>query len=99
MGFAIRGLGTALPATSLTQAEAVEVARHICCHSAEQAELLPALYRQTGIQKRHLAFAPDVVQDVLQGTTTSRSVFLPRGTEDDPGPTVGQRMEHYVEEA
>jgi predicted naringenin-chalcone synthase len=99
MSFAIRGLGTALPATSLTQAEAVEVARQICCRTDEQAELLPALYRQTGIRRRHLAFAPDVIQDVLQGTTTSGSVFLPRRTEEDPGPTIEQRMRHYIEEA
>jgi predicted naringenin-chalcone synthase len=99
MSFAIVGLGTALPATCVTQAEAVQVAHRICCRSAEQADLLPALYRQTGIRTRHLVFAPQVVQDVLQGTHTSGSVFLPRDEPSHRGPTTAQRMEHYIHEA
>jgi predicted naringenin-chalcone synthase len=99
MSFAILGLGTALPATALTQAEALTVAQKICCRTAEQAGLLPALHRQSGITTRHVAFGPEVVRDVLQGTCTSRSVFLPRGEDGDPGPTTAQRMEHYVREA
>src|SRR5207247_56383 len=56
-------------------------------------------YRQTGIRTRHLAFAPELLQDILQGTAHSGSVFLPRGTDEDSGPTLGQRMQHYVKEA
>ncbi len=99
MSFAILGVGTALPPTSVTQAEAVQVAKMICCRGGDEAELLPTLYRQTGIASRHLAFDPQVVRDILQGTTESGSVFLPRGGDRDFGPTTGQRMEHYVKEA
>ncbi|HLN29278.1 MAG TPA: type III polyketide synthase [Gemmataceae bacterium] len=99
MSIAIVGFGTALPITSVTQDEAVEVARKICCRTDDQAELLPSLYRHTGIRTRHLSFGPEVVCDVLQGTNTSGSVFLPAEEADDPGPTTGQRIEHYVERA
>jgi predicted naringenin-chalcone synthase len=99
MSFALLGLGTSLPRTALTQAEAIQIAQRICCRTEEQAELLPALYRQSGIQKRHLAFSADIIGDVLQGTNHSGSVFLPREDPDDPGPTTAERMQHYVQEA
>jgi predicted naringenin-chalcone synthase len=99
MSFAILGLGTALPTTALTQAEALTVARKICCRTEEQADLLPALYRQSGITTRHVTFGEEVVGDVLRGTSTSRSIFLPRDEENYAGPTTAQRMEHYAREA
>jgi predicted naringenin-chalcone synthase len=99
MSFAILGIGTALPSTRLTQAEAVQAARAICARTEKQAELLPAFYRLTGIRTRHLAMDPQVVRDVLHGTRESGSVFLPAATDDDHGPTTGQRMQHYAREA
>jgi predicted naringenin-chalcone synthase len=99
MSFALLGLGTALPTTALTQDESVQVAQKLCCRNGEQAELLPSLYRHTGIQARHLSFSTQVVGDVLAGTKTSGSVFLPSDNDEDYGPTTGQRMEHYVREA
>jgi predicted naringenin-chalcone synthase len=98
MSLAILGLGTALPATQLTQAEALKVAENICCRNPDQAAPLASLYRQTGIRTRHLAFGREVVRDVLDGTRLSGSVFLP--SEDNGlGPTTGERMQHYVREA
>jgi predicted naringenin-chalcone synthase len=99
MSLAILGIGTALPATRLTQAEAVQAARAVCARTEKQAELLPVFYRLTGIATRHLAMDPQVVRDVLHGTRLSASVFLPTGTDDDHGPTTGQRMQHYAREA
>jgi predicted naringenin-chalcone synthase len=99
MSLALLGIGTALPATSVTQAEGLKVAERICCRTQEQAELLPALYRQSGINRRHLAFPADLMADVLQGTEHSGSVFLPREGTENPGPTTAQRMQHYVREA
>jgi predicted naringenin-chalcone synthase len=99
MSFAILGLGTALPATAVTQAEAIQVAERLTCRTPDRAELLPSLYRQTTIATRHLAFDPQVIRDILQGTRVSGSVFLPQDRGDDPGPTTGQRMEHYIREA
>jgi predicted naringenin-chalcone synthase len=99
MTLAILGIGTSLPATAVTQAEALKLAQKICCRTPEQAELLPTLYRQSGITRRHLAFGREVVDDVLHETRASGSVFLPGNGHHDPGPSTRQRMQHYREQA
>jgi predicted naringenin-chalcone synthase len=99
MSFAVLGLGTALPATRVSQEEAVEAARAVCARTAEQAALLPALYRLSGIDTRHMVLPPQVVRDALDGTRASGSVFVPAGADDDRGPTTRQRMEQYAREA
>ncbi len=97
MSLAIVGLGTALPPTLVTQTDALQLAKMICCRTEDQADLLLSLHRQTGIATRHLAFPREVVADVLEGTRKTDSVFLPGCDEDDRGPTTRQRMEHYVQ--
>jgi predicted naringenin-chalcone synthase len=99
MSMAIAGLGTAVPVTRVTQAEAMAVARAVCCRTDEQATWLPGLYAHSGIDTRHFAFDTAVMRDVLDGTRHSGSPFLPTGAADDRGPTVGQRMRHYAEHA
>jgi predicted naringenin-chalcone synthase len=96
MSFAILGLGTALPATVISQTEARDIARALCCRTEEQATWLPAMYGQTGIATRHLILGTDLVRDVLNGTRHSGSPFLPSGKADDRGPTTAQRMQHYA---
>jgi len=99
MSFAILGIGTAVPPTTISQQDAAGIARALCCRTAEQATWLPAMYAHSGVATRHLSFAPQVVRDVLDGTRHSGSVFLPTGTPDDRGPTTGQRMQHYAADA
>ena len=99
MTFAIAGMGTAVPASCIDQQDAAEVARIVCCRTPEQAALLPALYRQTGIRQRHMVFGGPVVSDVLEGSAHSGSPFLPRLAEDERGPTTRRRMEYYLREA
>jgi predicted naringenin-chalcone synthase len=99
MSFAILALGTAVPPTTLTQAEAVNLARILCARTPEQASWLPDLYNGSGVFRRHIAFAPAVIRDILEGTRTSRSIFLPSGQSTDRGPTSGDRMRHYAEQA
>jgi predicted naringenin-chalcone synthase len=99
MSLAIVGLGTAVPATRVTQAEAMAVARALCCRTDEQATWLPGLYAHSGIDTRHFAFDAAVMRDVLDGTRHSGSPFLPTGSADDRGPTAGRRMRHYAEHA
>jgi predicted naringenin-chalcone synthase len=99
MSLVIRGMGTALPRHSIGQDEAAQVARVLCCRNEEDVDLLPDLYRHTGIDRRHMIFAPDVVQDILQGECSSGSIFLPSGLPDDRGPTTHQRMECYGSES
>jgi predicted naringenin-chalcone synthase len=99
MSFAILGLGTALPATRVSQSEAVEAATVLCSRTEQQAALLPIFYRLTGIETRHLAVGAEIVHDVLRRTQRTQSVWLPTGAADDRGPTTGQRLQHYAREA
>src|SRR5947207_11879809 len=96
MSIALLGLGTAVPATTIDQREALQLARSLCCRTEEQATWLPTMYGNTGISRRHQVLGAAVVNDVLEGTRHSASVFLPTGAADDRGPTTGQRMRHYV---
>jgi predicted naringenin-chalcone synthase len=57
------------------------------------------MYNQTGIQKRHNSLPRALIDDVLQGTRDSDSIFLPTGSPDDLGPTTGQRMAVYAADA
>jgi predicted naringenin-chalcone synthase len=98
MSFAILGMGTAVPATRLSKTEAEQVARAMCCSTAEHAELVAALYRQAGIDSRHILFDQSVVRDVLDGTRHTGSPYLPAGA-DNPGPATSVRMKTYEEHA
>src|ERR671933_263787 len=97
MSFAILSVGTALPSTTITQQDALGIARALCCRTEEQATWLPVMYGQTGIDTRRLALGADLVRDLLDGTRHSKSPFLPSGADDDRGPTTGERMRHYAE--
>jgi predicted naringenin-chalcone synthase len=99
MSLAVQGLGTAVPPTSVNQAESLALARKVCCRGGEPADLLPGLYRQSGIQTRYMTFTPEVVRDVLEETNFTGSPFVPRNGADDPGPTTAERMEHFGREA
>jgi predicted naringenin-chalcone synthase len=99
MSFAILGVGTALPPTTITQTEAMEVARIVCARTDKQAALLPLFYRLTGIEKRHVIFQSALVRDVLEGTAATDSIFLPARAGDDRGPTTAERMRYFAQEA
>ncbi|HEY1376945.1 MAG TPA: type III polyketide synthase [Gemmataceae bacterium] len=98
MSFAIFGMGTALPPTRLSKADAERVARAMCCSTPEHAELVAALYRQAGIDSRHILFDEPVVRDVLDGTRHTGSPYLPAGA-DNPGPPTSVRMKTYEDHA
>jgi len=68
MSFAILGLGTAVPPASITQADAANIARAVCCRTKEQETWLPLMYDHTGIQSRHLALGQPVTDDLLHAT-------------------------------
>jgi predicted naringenin-chalcone synthase len=97
MSLAILRVGTAVPQTVIDQQQALTVARALACPTPEQDTWLPGMYAGTLIERRHLVFSPELVRDVLEGTTHSGSVFLPKYQPADRGPTTAQRMQHYVE--
>jgi predicted naringenin-chalcone synthase len=96
MTLAILGIGTALPSASFAQDVAAKITRSLCCCTAEQETWLPAMYSQTGIDRRHFALGDALIRDLLHGTRHSGSVFLPSGAADDRGPTTAQRMELFA---
>lgn len=99
MSLAILGLGTAVPATIMSQEMGQQVARQVCCRTAEQASWLQSIYENAGVRKRHLSLTPEIVQDFLHGTRHSQSPLLPNGSADDLGPTTGQRLRQYAADA
>ena len=98
MSFAIVGLGTALPPFTLERERAAKLAQ-VLCLDAEQAPVVPVLYRQTEIEQRHIVLSDAIVDDVIGGTRHTASPFLPDGRADDHGPSTAERMRHYVAEA
>ncbi len=97
MPFAIRGLGTTIPPTRVCRQESEKLALSVGCPTDDQATWIPNVYAGTGIETRGVWFPQELVRDVLEGTTLTGSVFLPRGTQEDRGPTTSQRMECYVQ--
>src|SRR5262249_59513670 len=97
MGLAIAHIGTAAPPTVVDQDQALRLHRALACPTPEQYTWMPGMYTGTGIEARHISFAPQVVRDVLEGTRYSGSVYLPTGRPDDRGPTTGQRLAHYAD--
>src|SRR5438270_306410 len=96
MTFALHGLGTAVPVTRVDREETQRIAFALGCPSEEQATWLPNMYAHTGIGSRNVFYPAEVVRDVLEHTNRTGSIFLPKGTPEDRGPTTGQRMEHYA---
>src|SRR5207249_11937426 len=65
----------------------------------EQNTWVPRMSQQTGIDTRRFTLPRQLIDDVLRGTRQSGSVFLPTGRPGDAGPTTGQRMRLYAEDA
>ena len=99
MSMAILGMGTAVPPTAITQDEALQIAKVLCCRAPTDATWLPLMYGQTGINSRRISLSRQVVRDVIDGTRHSQSVFLPKDLPDDPGPSTAERMQIYEESA
>ena len=63
----------------ITQRDALRIARSLCCGTEENETWLPSMYHGTGIEKRHFALSSELIADVINGTKTTGSVFLPTG--------------------
>lgn len=98
MPFAILGIGTAVPSTTISQQTAEDIARVLCCRSSEDETWLASIYQHAGIGRRHLVLGSQVIRDILDGTRRSDSVFLPDTAKPD-GPSTAERVEVYSREA
>lgn len=89
-------LQTAVPDTCVTSPESLHIANALCGPYMSSPDWLPSVYENCGVRQRFQVLGQAVVNDLLEGTRTSRSPFLP-GREG--GPTTAQRMEIYAAEA
>ena len=95
MALRIVGIGTAVPKYSISQADAAEASKSFCYAADEQLRLIPALYRRSGVSRRH-----SVLLEAPAGDPFERQSFYSKVTgENDGGPTTLDRMNIYEREA
>lgn len=95
MSLLLAGIGTAVPRHFVLQDEAAAVNASFATSDPGRARTLKALYRRTGVTKRH-----SVLLESAEGPSTDRQSFYPplRGP-DDRGPPTELRMQRYEAEA
>ena len=95
MALKIAGIGTAVPEFSISQRDAAEASKSFCRASDKKLRLIPALYRRSGVKKRH-----SVLLQAPAGDPFDRQSFYSRATDErDCGPTTLERMRVYEREA
>lgn len=87
---------TAVPETRVNSQQALHIANILCGPSMSDTDWLPAVYENCGVKHRYQALGRAVVDDLLQGTRSSNSPFLPG---PQSGPSTAQRMEVYAQQA
>ncbi len=95
MSLAIVHIGTAVPDTILDRDSGPRAHEALSSPTPEQASWLRGMYDGTRIDARRTVLPSALVRDLVEGTRESGSIFLPQGA-GHPGPTTGQRMEHYA---
>jgi predicted naringenin-chalcone synthase len=84
----LAGLGLAVPEHAIAQEDAATIGLSFASADGSRARTLQALYKRTGVKKRH-----SVVLESAHGPVRERQSFYPPiGGADDPGPSTGARM-------
>ena len=93
MTMLITGMGTAVPAGTVSQTAAYEATHQLCCDSDEQRRVMEMIYQGAGVNQRSTVLLEEAVavQDVVDG------FYAPRSHDDDRGPTTRARMEKFEE--
>ena len=99
MSFSILGLGTAVPAHAMSQAEAAELARQVICQTDEQARLLTALYRRAGVANRFTVLPHRIALQWLPNADETATGADDTEMAKTLGPTTGERMQFFAEHA
>ena len=99
MSFVIRGLGTATPPDAVTPEDGLRLARYLAGPDVRTSTWLAPVYANSGITKRFQVIGGQVVRDIFEGTNVSGSPFLPTPENEGVGPTTGERLRVYAEEA
>jgi predicted naringenin-chalcone synthase len=95
---ALLGLGTASPDFAIGQADAAEVAKRFCCADPAHHDALPALYRRARIARRGSVLLTHADAEGVDGAGRQR-FFPPPADGDDAGPSTGDRMARYAQDA
>ena len=98
MSFAILGLGTAVPDSVVSQADALIAARRMGGDALRDSPWLANVYAHSGIDTRHQAIGQAAVRDLVQGTHDSGSPFVRNG-DAWRAPGTATRMQMYAESA
>jgi len=94
MSLAIAGIGTAVPDYHGDQKFALHVAQKMCAQNKEHDRRLAAIYRRSGVSKRH-----SVLEELSGENRLSNGHFyVPERGSGDRGPTTEQRMKRYEAE-
>ena len=99
MSFAIHGIGTANPPDSVNAGRGLAIARLLAGPDVRTSTWLGPIYANSGVARRFQVIGGLAMRDALDGTNHTDSPFLPTTAERRPGPTTGERMRVYAEEA
>ena len=95
MTLELRGIGTARPAFSLTQDEALVLHTSFCKIDDTRARTLRALYGRAGVRSRGTV----LFQSCNGSVEGQMALYEPATSEEDRGPGTAQRMAIYEEHA
>lgn len=92
----LAGLGTAVPDMTINRKESLHVANCLCGPYLTDTDWLSKVYQHCGVQTRHQVLGRPLIDDLLAGTRTSGSPYLPGSP---GGPTTAERMAIYARES
>jgi alkylresorcinol/alkylpyrone synthase len=96
MTFYLRGIGTAVPAHTMSQSEATSLAHQVICRSEQEQRLLSVLYRKAGVENRYTALPHQIALQWLPEPCGEPNASV---GSTSWGPTTRQRMQFFAEQA
>jgi len=93
MSMLIRGIGLATGPHTMAQEEAAELAREVICRTEPQRRVLTALYRKSGVERRHTVLPHTLARQWLPEAPSGAGEERPATL----GPTTAIRMQYYSE--
>ena len=94
MSLDIVGIGTAVPAYSGNQDEALAIAKDMCAMTEDHDRMLHAIHAKSGIDRRYTA-----LHEFTNGhRDKANGFYIPSRGSMDRGPTTRRRMERYERE-
>jgi predicted naringenin-chalcone synthase len=94
MKVVVQGLGVAAPKYSISQSDAVEVARSFVFRNAQAEKVMPLLYRLSQVQRRG-----SVLLERPEGDEPRYSFYPAARDSQDRGPTTAARLARFAVEA